>query len=170
MKLNIGREATDDAVLDVRRFVDVRGGVAQTVQRPEGDDVRVQVESAVFLQQNEPQGVAEVHVGPGAFVERSAFEQRPELGVADVVDQILADDVDSGELFEHLGHVAAADLSRFLDVVMFLRLHVGVGVHVDVDLHVRIGPGRRFDSAHAAREQATLTRHLQEGDALRETG
>ena len=67
MKLNIGREATDDAVLDVRRFVDVRGGVAQTVQRPEGDDVRVQVESAVFLQQNQPQGTAEVHVVPGAF-------------------------------------------------------------------------------------------------------
>ena len=74
-----------------------------------------------------------------------------------------------GKLLEHLGHAAAADLAWFLDVVTFLRLHVGVGVHVDVDLHVRIGPGSRFDAAHAARERATLTRHLQEGDALRET-
>ncbi len=71
-------------------LVQVGGGVAQTVQRPEGDDVRVQVETAVLFQKDQPQRVAQVHVRPLRAVEMAAvLKEPPELGAAHVRRQVL---------------------------------------------------------------------------------
>ena len=66
------------------------------------------------------------------------------------------------------GHITAADVPRFLDVVLLLRFHIRVSVEVDVNLHVRIGPDSRFDSAHTSRRQAGLARHLKKRDPFSE--
>ena len=153
----------------MRRLVDVRGGVAQTVQRPEGDDVGVQVESSIPFQEDQSERITKVDVGPSTFVEVAFFKQFPEPGFSNVIHQVFIDKVHVDELFKFIGHIAATDFSRFLDVVLLLWFHIRVSVEVYVNLHVRIGPGSGFDSAHTPRSQAGLARHLKERDPFSET-